>query len=185
MLSVLQNIKLRLLFKLKKVKYADFPILNGIVVFKIGGTLSLGREVKVNSGYAFNPVGNRNQSGFYILKGASLSIGNNVGISNSLIHCKESITLEDNVMIGGGCHILDNDFHPLNYEKRIKGGNSEAKSKPIVIRNGAFIGLNCILLKGTQIGEKSIVAGGSVVSGVIPKGEIWGGNPAKFIKKIE
>jgi acetyltransferase-like isoleucine patch superfamily enzyme len=48
-----------------------------------------------------------------------------------------------------------------------------------------FIGARCIILKGVTIGEKSIVAAGSVVTKNIPEGEVWGGNPAKFIKKIE
>ena len=42
----------------------------------------------------------------------------------------------------------------------------------------------CIIGKVT-IGDKSIVAAGSVVTRDIPAGEIWGGNPAKFIKKID
>ena len=36
---------------------------------------------------------------------------------------------------------------------------------------------------GVTIGEEAIVAAGSVVIKDIPNGEIWGGNPAKPIKK--
>lgn len=35
------------------------------------------------------------------------------------------------------------------------------------------------------IGERSIIAAGSVVVKDVPPDEVWGGNPAKFIKKIE
>ena len=41
-----------------------------------------------------------------------------------------------------------------------------------------------IILKGVHIGARSIVATGSVVTKSIPADEIWGGNPAKFIRKI-
>jgi len=54
-----------------------------------------------------------------------------------------------------------------------------------VIQEGAFVGASSIILKGVTIGKHSIVAAGSVVSKSIPAGEIWGGNPAKFIRKTE
>ena len=56
---------------------------------------------------------------------------------------------------------------------------------PVVIKDGAFIGAHCIILKGVSIGEKSVVGAGSVVTKSIPDGEIWAGNPAKFIRRIE
>ena len=38
-------------------------------------------------------------------------------------------------------------------------------------------------MPGVQIGNGAIVASRSVISGVIPAYTIYGGNPAKFIKK--
>ena len=58
-------------------------------------------------------------------------------------------------------------------------------TKPVEIREGAFVGAHCIILKGVTIGKEAIVGAGSVVTKSIPDGEIWGGNPAKFIRKIE
>jgi acetyltransferase-like isoleucine patch superfamily enzyme len=85
--------------------------------------------------------------------------------------------------VGGGTKIYDTDFHWLEFEKRISepGG----KTAPVIIKDGAFIGAHCIILKGVSIGEKSIVGAGSVVTKSIPDGEIWAGNPAKFIKRVE
>ena len=48
-----------------------------------------------------------------------------------------------------------------------------------------FVGTNCIIGKGIHIGEGAVIAAGSVVAKNIPANEIWGGNPAKFLKKIE
>ena len=42
-----------------------------------------------------------------------------------------------------------------------------------------------MILKGVIIGEKSIIGAGSVVTKTVPPGEIWAGNPAKFVKRIE
>lgn len=56
-------------------------------------------------------------------------------------------------------------------------------SAPVVIGDNVFIGMDVLILKGVTIGEGAIVAARSVVSKSIPAGEVWGGNPAKFIRK--
>ena len=58
------------------------------------------------------------------------------------------------------------------------------RSLPVIIENNAFIGAHCTVLKGVTIGKGSIIGAGSLVSKSVPQGEIWGGNPATFIKGI-
>lgn len=176
--------KFKFIFKLRGINFKNFPSINGNPIFRIGGKIFFGRDVQINSGFRSNPVGSRNEVGFYVFKNAEIRIGNNVGISNSLFHARKSIIIEDNVLIGGGCQILDNDFHPLNYFDRVNKNNEKIKAKAILIKEGAFIGTNVIILKGVTIGERSIIAAGSVLTQSISAKEIWGGNPAKFIKKI-
>lgn len=53
-----------------------------------------------------------------------------------------------------------------------------------MIGDNVLIGAHSIILKGVTIGNNAVVAAGSVVSRSIPANELWGGNPAKFIKKI-
>lgn len=79
--------------------------------------------------------------------------------------------------------IFDTDFHPLDALKR-RIGFEGMKSKPVTIEDDAFIGAHCVICKGVTIGSRSIVAAGSVVVKDIPRNEIWGGNPARFIRKI-
>ena len=59
------------------------------------------------------------------------------------------------------------------------------KTKPIIIKEGAFIGGCSIVLKGANVGIHSVIGAGSVVTGIIPDGEIWGGSPARFIRRVE
>lgn len=172
-----------LIFKLKKVLYDTFPIINGVIVVRGRGTLVVGKNVKINSSNLSNPVGNFYRTSFYISDHAKVVIGNNVGISNSLFYCNKSITIEDDVMIGGNCQILDNDFHSLSYEDRILNGDNNVSSKAICIKRGAFIGANSMILKGVTVGECSVIGAGSVVRKSIPADEIWAGNPAVMIKK--
>ena len=59
---------------------------------------------------------------------------------------------------------------------------SNIRSKRIVIGDDVFIGTNAIILKGTQIGDRSIIAAGSVVMGLkIPPDSMVKGNPARIV----
>ena len=123
---------------------------------------------------------------FYCKEKAELIIGNNVGISSAAIVCWSKITIEDNVRIGGGTVIYDTDFHSLNSELRITNKETieDIKTAPVLIRENAFIGANCTILKGVVIGRNSIVGASSVITKSIPDNELWAGNPAKFIKSL-
>lgn len=58
------------------------------------------------------------------------------------------------------------------------------KMAKVTIEHDAFIGAGCIILKGVTIGACSIVGAGSVVTKSIPPGQVWAGNPAKFIRNL-
>lgn len=160
------------------------PHINGkIYMISDKGKIRFGDGVRINSCLEANPIGGSERTILFAEPGASIFIGDRVGISNSAIHAAESIIIGDDVLIGGSCKIYDTDFHSVIYEKRMK--NVGVKIKGVVIERGAFIGAGCYILKGVHIGEKSVVAAASVVTKDIPSGELWGGNPAKFIRKIE
>lgn len=117
---------------------------------------------------------------------ASLIIGDYVGMTQISITCSKRISIGSHVKIGAGVLLFDTDFHSTDWNLRRKKNDGQyAKSLPISIGNDVFIGARSIICKGVCIGDKAIVATGSVVVKSIPAGEIWGGNPAKFIKKIQ
>lgn len=53
----------------------------------------------------------------------------------------------------------------------------------VKIGNNVFLGMNTLIISPVTIGDNAVLAAGSVVTRDIPSGEIWGGVPAKFIKK--
>ncbi len=53
----------------------------------------------------------------------------------------------------------------------------------VTIGDNVFIGINTLIVNPVNIGDGAVLAAGSVVVCDIPSWEIWGGNPAKFIKK--
>lgn len=170
-------------FKLKNVTYVSFPKIIGKLYLKGSGKLLIGNGAHINSGKNANPIGGDTRTIFAISKGASLSIGDNTGISNVAIICQEKITIGNYVKIGGSVKIYDTDFHSLSADDRKYSKSDIPKTRPVSIGDHCFIGAHSIILKGVSIGRNSIIGAGSVVAKSIPSGEIWAGNPAKFIKK--
>lgn len=117
---------------------------------------------------------------------AKFVIGDLTGISNTTIECHSEITIGNCVNIGAGTMVFDTDFHSTNWQDRCdrKVDVNNRKIKPVHIGDYVFIGARCIVCKGVNIGSKSMVAAGSVVVKDIPEGELWGGNPARFVKKL-
>lgn len=111
-----------------------------------------------------------------VADGASLKIGYNSGMSNTIIHCHEKVEIGNYVNIGAGCMIMDTNFHSTDWSVRRDRAKDVgmAKTKPVIIGDDVFIGARSIVCKGVTIGEKSMVAAGSVVVSNIGKGEIWG-----------
>lgn len=129
-------------------------------------------------------------------------IGNNNFIGDCHLICRNNITIENNVFIAWGTYIYDHNSHSLDYRDRendilqqlkdfrlgqnfIANKNWETvNSNPILIKSNAWIGMNCIILKGVTIGEGAIVGAGSVVTKNVPDWAVVGGNPAKVIKLL-
>ena len=185
----------KLVMKMTKVKYGKKLLLKGMpVIFnKKGASLVIGDNCCIKSSFLSNLVGLYSKT-IIVTRSpdAEIIIGNNVGISGATIYARKSIRIGDNTAIGGNCKILDNDFHPIEYEDRNRlmndpnGGDSDLiPSKPIVIGRNCFIGCNSIILKGTILGDGCVVGAGAVVSGKFEENSIIVGNPAKVIKKLE
>ena len=141
--------------------------------------------MKINSRYRNNPIGGQTFSSFYIKENAIISIGQDTGMSNVSIYAAKGVSIGNHTKIGGSVKIYDTDFHSLSYEDRMDRETDYPKTAEVKIGNNVFIGANTIVLKGVTIGDRSIIGAGSVVTKIIPEDEMWAGNPAKFIRKID
>lgn len=174
----------RFLCKLKKVRYGrNFKIVGKISI--IGpGEINIGDNFYMTSGVHINPISANQQGAFFTdSPSAKIAIGNNVGMSSTRMWIHESLTIGDNVKIGGGVLLIDTDCHPIDYKIR-RISNEGTKSAPIVIEDDVWIGAQSIVLKGVTIGARSIIGAGSVVIKSIPADCIAGGNPCKVIKML-
>ena len=60
-----------------------------------------------------------------------------------------------------------------------------AQAKPVNIGNDVWIGGNCVILPGINIGNNVIIAAGSVVTKDIPDNTLVAGIPAKKLRELE
>ena len=142
--------------------------------------------VLVNGMNHSNRIG-RQQPCFFIADlGGQIRIGDRVGMSATALVCHASITIGNDVTIGGNTVIYDTDFHSLEPGHRAGyADNGLAATAPVVIQDGVFIGAHVTILKGVTIGRRAVVGAGSVVSKSVPAGQIWAGNPARYVKDLE
>ncbi len=115
----------------------------------------------------------------YVNIGKFTRIGKNVYINHlcSLLDMG-TITIGDNVLIGPKVNILSEE-HPVDPAER-----KALMGRPVVIKNGAWIGAGATILPGVTVGENSVVAAGAVVNKDVPDNSVVGGIPAKVLKKI-
>ena len=143
--------------------------------------IGIGDNFYFSSGDAVNPISSNLQGAIYLENGASLKIGNNVGMSSTRMWIHDSVTIGDNVKVGACVLITDTDAHPLDYLAR-STSNEGTKSAPIVIEDDVWVGAHSIILKGVTIGARSIIGAGSVVTKSIPADCVAAGNPCRVIK---
>jgi acetyltransferase-like isoleucine patch superfamily enzyme len=162
----------------------EAPKTKGTFFIRNHGVISIGCGVSLNSSLEANPVFGEGRTVLIAEKGAALLIGDHTGISNAVLYARRGICIGRNVLIGSGVKILDSDFHSLDYRSRKLDEYDRGVSREITIGDHVFIGAGAIVLKGVSIGLGSVIGAGSVVASRVPAGEIWAGNPAKFIKSL-
>nr|WP_251137413.1 CatB-related O-acetyltransferase [Exiguobacterium sp. s150] len=119
-----------------------------------------------------------------------VSIGNHSYI-NSGSYISEGVKIGNFTSISYDCKISPSE-HPTNFISTSPRfyGNSDILNNQIVfqqkkgseIGNDVWIGANCIILRGVNIGDGAIVAAGSIVTKDVLPYSIVGGVPAKLIK---
>jgi acetyltransferase-like isoleucine patch superfamily enzyme len=110
-----------------------------------------------------------------------LEIGDYSGIGrNCYIAIKENLKIGNYVRIGPDVCLLDHG-HGVSKENLVM--NQPAIIEKITIDDDVWIGRGVTILKGVSVGRGVIIGAGAVVAKDVPDYEIWGGVPARFIKK--
>ncbi|XVF73773.1 hypothetical protein PTKIN_Ptkin13bG0008700 [Pterospermum kingtungense] len=103
----------------------------------------------------------------------------------------------NSISVGSGTNIQDNSLvHVAKSNLRRKvlptiiGDNVTIGHSAVLhgctVEDEAFVGMGATLLDGVVVEKHAMVAAGALVrqNTKIPTGEVWGGNPAKFLRKL-
>ena len=111
--------------------------------------------------------------------GITIGAGVHIGDSSRFDWCHgRHITICDGAIIAPGVRIL---CHDASSRSRI-GGTWVA---PVTIGEGAFVGVESVLMPGVTVGAGSIVAAGAVVTQDVLPGIIVAGIPARQIGLVD
>lgn len=143
---------------------------NSKIEIQDNGRINLGSETNIlNNSF----IGVRENGNIKFGKGCFLN-------RNCQIIAHKSIILGDNVIVGPNSVVLDHDHivSKENIKKKL------FEKEQIKIGNNVWIGANCVILKGTTIGDNCVIGAGSFVKGTIPPNSILYQKRDTTIKKI-
>jgi acetyltransferase-like isoleucine patch superfamily enzyme len=176
-----------LLLRMRKVVCGKNPHFHGAPVIRrnrdasivIGNNVTLNSRMSANVLYLAHPC-----TIAAIRPGASIQIGNGVGMSGATLVAAAGIEIGDRTLIGAEAVIVDTDFHPLDPNMRDVDQSAGAISRPVRIGKRVFIGTRVIILKGVSIGDDAVVGAGAVVTKDVAAGDIVAGNPARVVGSV-
>ena len=114
---------------------------------------------------------------------SNLSVGSNFSIHEfSYIDAAGDIEIGDNVSIAHNCSLISFEHGWDDIDTPIK--YNPTKLHKIKIGNDVWLGCGVRILSGTVIEDRVIVAAGAVVKGHLESGYIYGGVPARRLKKL-
>ncbi|WP_195695124.1 putative colanic acid biosynthesis acetyltransferase [Priestia megaterium] len=88
----------------------------------------------------------------------------------------------DEIHIGSNC-VVSQESYLCTGSHNIKDPHFGLMTKPIVIKDGAWVASDVFIYPGITINEMAVVAARSTVIKDIPANEVHAGSPAKYVKK--
>lgn len=141
-----------------------------VLEFNRGSKVHLGNKVRIHSG-----------SKIKARKGSELWIGDNVKINYHCIFvCRKQIQIGEGTEFGPSVYIYDHDH---DYRAGLK--EDRFQEAPVKIGKNCWIGANTVILRGTEIGDHSVVAAGSVVKGAFAENSLIYSENKIVSKKID
>jgi maltose O-acetyltransferase len=120
------------------------------------------------------------QPPFYCDYGSNIELGERVFFNfNCVVLDVCPVRIGSFTLFGPAVQIYT-PMHPLNAELRRK----QEYGKPVEIGSDVWVGGGAIILPGVQIGNRTVIGAGSVVTRSVPGGVFAAGNPCRVIREI-
>lgn len=181
------------------VRLRSFALVGRGVVLKSVAKISFGRSLNIGDGCVINALSREGIvlgdnvsiqrssvvecTGSIRFLGRGLVIGNNVGIgANSFLGCAGGITIGDDSIIGNyvSFHAENHNYKDPAVPIRMQG----VSHLGIKVGRGCWVGAKVTILDGAILEDGCIIAAGALVTqGVYLADCIYGGVPAKLIKR--
>ena len=110
---------------------------------------------------------------WYLTVGDYCWIGEDVWIDNLA-----QVTIGSNVCVSQAAYLCTGNHDWTTT-------NMKLFRRPIVLEDGCWVGARATVCPGVTVGRAAVLAVGSVAAKDIPEGQIWGGNPAVFVRERE
>jgi acetyltransferase-like isoleucine patch superfamily enzyme len=113
---------------------------------------------------------------------AKLTVGDNtwIGEYSKIVGGNAEVIIGSNVDIGPEVLLVTGSHELWTLEHKAAG---KGFSKPIIIEDGVWLGARSTILGNVIIGKKSMIAAGAVINKYVPEQSLFGGVPAKLVKK--
>jgi gamma-carbonic anhydrase len=94
--------------------------------------------------------------------------------------------VQDGATIGTALTGVGQDEIPVSIGENVTIGHA-ATLRSCTVEDEALIGMGACVLQGAVVQRGAMVAAGAVVlpCTTIPSGELWGGNPAKYLRRLK
>jgi maltose O-acetyltransferase len=120
------------------------------------------------------------QPPFYCDYGRNIHLGSRVFFNfNCIVLDVCPVTVGDHTLFGSGVQILT-PLHPTDPALR----RTQEFGKPIRIGADVWVGAGALILAGVQIGSRSVIGAGSVVTRDVPDDVFAAGNPCRVIRGV-
>jgi len=112
---------------------------------------------------------------------AMLGIGQHSFIGRGTeIDVSEQVTIGDHVLIAPGVFIAD---HSHNIKAGMMIDVQGCTSSPVSIADDVWLGANCVVLPGVNIGQGAVIGAGAVVTRDVPQNTVVAGVPARVLRE--
>ena len=137
-------------------------------IWQVSGSVSFGGKASIGHGSKISVRGN-------------LCLGDGFNMTaESTIVCAKEIRFGYDCLLSWDILVMDTDEHPL-YNKDNERINPD---KAIVVGDHVWIGCKCVLLKGAEVPDNTVVAAGTLLtSSLAGEHQVIGGNPPSVLKR--
>ena len=136
-------------------------------IWQVSGIVSFGGKAIIGHGSKLSVRGN-------LKFGAGFNM-----TAESTIVCAKEIRFGDDCLLSWDILVMDTDEHPL-YNKENERINPD---KAIVVGNHVWIGCKCVLLKGAEVPDNTVLAAGTLLKSAFSgENQVIGGNPPSVLK---